>query len=76
MRKKAGTDNEVSAHIDSDVSRKAFRKNWARLIKKIYEVDLLTCPKSQGRIRFILSRQGHQFGPFFVCMSICSMVDI
>jgi len=32
MRKKAGTDNEVSALIASDVSRKAFRKNWARLI--------------------------------------------
>jgi len=41
MRKKAGTDNEVSALIDSDVSRKAFRKNWAGLIYKIYNVDPL-----------------------------------
>lgn len=32
MRKKAGRDKEVSALIDSDFSRKAFRKNWARLI--------------------------------------------
>ncbi len=35
LRKKAGTDDEVPALIDSDISRKAFRKNWARLIKKI-----------------------------------------
>jgi transcriptional regulator with GAF, ATPase, and Fis domain len=28
-------------------------KNWARLIQKIYEVDPLTCPKCQGRMRII-----------------------
>ena len=44
MRKKAGTDNQVSALIDSDVSRKAFRKNWARLIQKIYNVNPLVSP--------------------------------
>jgi hypothetical protein len=33
MRIKAGKDDEVSALIDSDTSRKAFRKNWARLIQ-------------------------------------------
>ena len=35
LRKKAGTDDQVPALIDSDVSRKTFRKNWARLIQKI-----------------------------------------
>jgi hypothetical protein len=35
LRKKAGTDDDVPALIDSDVSPKAFRKNWARLIQKI-----------------------------------------
>ena len=39
LRKKAGTDDEVPALIDSDISRKAFRKNWARLIQKVYNVD-------------------------------------
>jgi len=29
------------------------RKNWARLIQKIYEVDPLTCPKCQGSMRVI-----------------------
>jgi len=28
-------------------------KNWARLIQKIYEVDPLTCPKCQGRMKII-----------------------
>jgi len=32
LRKKAGTDNQVPALIDSDISHQAFRKNWARLI--------------------------------------------
>ncbi|MEW6667004.1 MAG: hypothetical protein AB1512_17515 [Thermodesulfobacteriota bacterium] len=30
-----------------------YRKNWARLIQKIYEVDPLTCPKCQGLMRVI-----------------------
>ena len=53
MRKKAERDNEVSALIDSDVSRKAFRKNWARLIQKIYNVDPLICPRCHGQMRVI-----------------------
>ena len=31
----------------------AFRKSWARLIQKIYEVDPLVCPKCQGAMRII-----------------------
>ncbi len=53
LRKKAGTDDEVPALIDSDISRKAFRKNWARLIQKIYNVDPLLCPKCLGSMRII-----------------------
>ena len=29
------------------------RKSWARLIQKIYEVDLLTCPKCQASMKII-----------------------
>jgi hypothetical protein len=29
----------------SEEGAKKYRKNWARLIQKIYEVDPLTCPK-------------------------------
>lgn len=53
LRTKAGKDTEVAALIDMDVSRKAFRKNWARLIQKIYHVDPLICPKCQGKMRVI-----------------------
>jgi len=31
LRKKAGTDDQVPALIDSDISRKDFRKDWTRL---------------------------------------------
>jgi hypothetical protein len=37
----------------NDVSSKKWRKNWARLIQKIYEVDPLICPKCQGGMRII-----------------------
>ena len=32
---------------------KAFRKNWVRLIQKIYEVDPLVCPTCKGEMRVI-----------------------
>lgn len=35
------------------VSKKEFRRNWARLIQKIYEVDPLLCPKCGGAMRVI-----------------------
>jgi hypothetical protein len=31
----------------------AKRKEWARLIQKIYEVDPLTCPKCKGAMKII-----------------------
>ena len=53
LRKKAGTDDHVPALIDSDISRKAFRKNWACLIQKIYNVDPLLYPKCLGSMKII-----------------------
>lgn len=53
LRKKAGRDNDVPALMDAGVSRKGFRKNWARLVQKIYEVDPLICPKCQGKMKII-----------------------
>jgi hypothetical protein len=35
------------------MSSKAFRRNWARLIQKIHEVDPLVCPKCQGVMKVI-----------------------
>ncbi|MBT9140249.1 MAG: hypothetical protein DDT30_00825 [Dehalococcoidia bacterium] len=53
MRKKADTDMLVPALIDTEVSKKAFRKNWSRLIQKIYHADPLVCPKCSGKMRII-----------------------
>ena len=52
-RKKTGKDEEIPALIDSDVSPKEFRRNWARLIQKIYNVDPLLCPKCHGEMKII-----------------------
>ena len=45
MRKQADKEDDVPALIDSDLSAKEFRRNWARLIQKVYEIDPLICPK-------------------------------
>ncbi len=52
-RKKEGRDKDVQALIKSDISSKTFRKNWARLIQKMYHVDPLLCPKCEGEMRII-----------------------
>jgi len=53
LRKKAGTDDQVPALIESDISSKEFRKNWARLIQKIYNVNPLVCSKCLGSMKII-----------------------
>ena len=52
-RQKAGNDDAVPYILEPQGNEKAFRKNWARLIQKIYEVDPLICPKCQGKMRII-----------------------
>ena len=52
-RRKAGRDNDVPALIDSGQSRSEFKKNWARLIQKIYNVDPLICPNCHGNMKVI-----------------------
>lgn len=51
-RKKAKQDDVIPQILESKGS-KEFRRNWARLIQKIYEVDPLICPKCQGKMRVI-----------------------
>ena len=53
LRKKAGTDDDVPVLIQSAVSPKEFRKNWARLIQKIYHVYPLLCPNCLGAMKII-----------------------
>ena len=46
-------DERIPCILESDKSSKECRKNWARLIQKIYEVDPLTCPKCSGKMKVI-----------------------
>jgi hypothetical protein len=52
-RKKADQDGLISNIMEDKGSNKEYRKNWARLIQKIYEVDPLICPKCQGKMKVI-----------------------
>ena len=52
-RKKQNLDDIIPSILEREGSSKAYRKNWARLIQKIYEVDPLTCTKCQGKMRII-----------------------
>ena len=48
-----GQDGVIPYILQPEASSKEQRKNWARLIQKIYDVDPLTCPKCRGRMRII-----------------------
>jgi len=54
-RKKENQDGLIPCILEVDDNSKAYRKNWARLIQKIYEADPLLCPKCQARMRIISS---------------------
>ena len=41
LRKKAQADDQIPYILEPELSPKEFRKNWARLIQKIYKVDPL-----------------------------------
>ena len=52
-RKKENQDALIPSILEPDEDSRAYRKNCARLIRKIYEVDPLTCPQCQGQMRII-----------------------
>ena len=52
-RKKHKRDESIPSILEHEESSSEYRKNWARLIQKIYEVDPLTCPKCRGRMRIL-----------------------
>ena len=52
-RKETGTDDAIPCILEPVERNKALRKNWARLIQKIYQVDPLVCPKCKGNMRII-----------------------
>jgi hypothetical protein len=52
-RKETDTDDKIPCILEPELTDKAFRKNWARLIQKIYETDPLLCPKCFSEMRVI-----------------------
>jgi hypothetical protein len=50
---KKSQDELIPAILEPDESSRESRKNWARLIRKIYEGDLLTCLKCLGQMHVI-----------------------
>jgi hypothetical protein len=48
-------EHAPSARADRDHSPDArvLRRSWAQLIKRVYEVDPLVCPKCQGEMRIV-----------------------
>jgi len=52
-RQQENRDNEIPCIIEPDETSPAKRKEWARLIQKIYEVDPLICPKCKGAMKII-----------------------
>ncbi len=52
-RKKENSDELIPSILEPDGSTKEYRKNWARLIQKIYETDPLCCPKCSGKMKIL-----------------------
>jgi hypothetical protein len=52
-RKKQDQNGMIPSILEPDGTSKEYRRNWARLIQKIYETDPLCCPKCQGRMRIL-----------------------
>jgi hypothetical protein len=50
-RKKQNQDEWIPCILEPEGSSKEYRKNWTRLIQKIYEINPLTCPKCQGKMK-------------------------
>ena len=46
-RKKSDQNGLIPSILESDESCREYRRNWARLIQKIYETDPLCCPKAR-----------------------------
>jgi hypothetical protein len=52
-RKQESQDEWIPCILEPDEFSKESRRNWARLIQKIYEADPLTCPKCSGKMKVI-----------------------
>ena len=46
-------EDELPEEAECDISERASRKTWARLLAKIYEIDPFVCPKCGSEMRVI-----------------------
>jgi hypothetical protein len=53
QRKKADKDVLVACVLQPEELSKGHLKNWAKLIKKIYDVDPLMCPRCHAQMAII-----------------------
>ena len=51
LRQKKNLDDLIPSIMEPEDLKP--KRTWARLIQKIYEVDPLTCPKCQGKMKII-----------------------
>ena len=52
-RRKAQEEDQTDVGDSIDVSAAAAKRAWARLIKQVYEVDPLVCPRCDGPLRIL-----------------------
>ncbi len=52
-RKKKDEDGLIPSILEPDGTTKEHKRNWARLIQKIYEIDPLCCPACSGKMKVI-----------------------
>jgi hypothetical protein len=52
-RKMKDEDGLIPSILESDGSAKECKRNWARLIQKICEIDPLCCPRCSGKMKII-----------------------
>jgi len=52
-RQAAGAPAHTDARHDQEVSGLSRRKAWARLLAKVYELDVMACPKCGSRMSAI-----------------------
>ncbi len=53
-RKRADADDTIPCILESELTENDFRRNWARLIQKIYEVDPMVCSKC-GNLMYVIA---------------------
>jgi hypothetical protein len=51
--RKRQEDEPIPTVLEPVISSEAFRRNWARLVQKVYEVSPLVCPRCQKVMRVV-----------------------